>query len=784
MQFPRPTGRGVSLLELIIALTVLTVVAAIASPLFTAAANNARDSVALRSVGVSAKQARADALLRFYGPFRFERADFAVGPTALISGAPRTGKDLALVPEGEPSTRYGELSVLIDQTDPSRAAVAMLSYSGKCARAQLREDAETLWVEPTPTGGCIANLDSTPDSPTLQDGQTFALAAVGFDAAIELSFNPPSGSSVFTGSCWTSLMGETNAVTATSSGSPLVVSGLENGVQYTCRVSADAGVTSQTTQATPTATTDPAPTTTEPPPTTTEPPPTTTEPPPTITTAGSPTVLAAAPGTGDAYDLVTVTWEPPTDDGGSPVTGYVLQRALTDAFTDPLTVEAATSPTEMVALAGNTVYWFQVAAINDAGTGPWATVSTRTAPSAPTAVAATPGTTSSFSTVSVSWEAPSGGSDTYNLQYSTSSSFTSVTTLTGVTSPLTVTGLAGGTTYWFRVVALNTTGAGPFSTAASALTAPPAPTITSVTGSNQTLTVNFTAAAGSGVSTYQYSTDNGATWRTRSTGTTASPVTITTRSGDNVALVNGTSYIVRLRAVNSTGSGGASNAVAATPITTPGAPNLTAATGGDRHFQLTWAAPASNGGSAITGYTIVMRQCFNTTGRTTLATVSGTTLSYRWDNPPNQGCYAFKVFATNAAGNGPDSNERQDTSWTSVLGLGGSLTGGLAIKSPDGRWTAVMQGDRNFVIYEVGVARWSTGDTGGSTLWMSTTSPGNLVIYGTSTSDIRWSTFGSCSGYHKSGVYTTIQNDGNLVTYNNSGQALWSRTTGIINNVC
>src|SRR5207244_7959402 len=69
------------------------------------------------------------------------------------------------------------------------------------------------------------------------------------------------------------------------------------------------------------------------------------------------------------------------------------------------------------------------------------------------------------------------------------------------------------------------------------------------------------------------------------------------------SLTNGTSYSFAVSATNAAGTGGASNALSATPRTVPGAPTLNTATPGNAQVSLSWSTPTSNGGSAITGYT-------------------------------------------------------------------------------------------------------------------------------------------------------------------------------------
>jgi titin len=80
--------------------------------------------------------------------------------------------------------------------------------------------------------------------------------------------------------------------------------------------------------------------------------------------------------------------------------------------------------------------------------------------------------------------------------------------------------------------------------------------------------IAFTAPVfngGATITNYEYSTDNGTTWKAFSPADATTPVVITTRSDAASALVNGTTYQVKLRAVNAAGSGYASTAVSVTP---------------------------------------------------------------------------------------------------------------------------------------------------------------------------------------------------------------------------
>ena len=90
---------------------------------------------------------------------------------------------------------------------------------------------------------------------------------------------------------------------------------------------------------------------------------------------------------------------------------------------------------------------------------------------------------------------------------------------------------------------------------------PSSPIINSISSAAGQLTVNFTAGSdgGTAISNYEYSTNGGTSWTTRSPISTASPLVIN-------GLANGVSYDVRIRAVNVNGSGSQSNLIAGTTL--------------------------------------------------------------------------------------------------------------------------------------------------------------------------------------------------------------------------
>jgi hypothetical protein len=212
------------------------------------------------------------------------------------------------------------------------------------------------------------------------------------------------------------------------------------------------------------------------------------------------------------------------------------------------------------------------------------------------------------------------------------------------------TGLTNGTAYTFTVYATNSKGNSALSAASAAVTpaaAASAPTALVATHGDASASIAFTAGATGGgtISNYKYSTNGGSSFTAFSPAQTTSPVSIT-------GLTNGTTYSVALRAVTQVGDGAASSTVSVTPSTVPGAPTAVSGTRGNGQVTVAWSAPASDGGDAISSYTVkystddTTYTAFGSTFSASPGVVTGLT---------NGTAYTFKVFATNTNGNSADS---------------------------------------------------------------------------------------------------------------------------------
>ncbi len=205
-----------------------------------------------------------------------------------------------------------------------------------------------------------------------------------------------------------------------------------------------------------------------------------------LTQPGAPTGLAAST---ISSSQVNLRWTPPSSNGGSPITGYEVERAQGDisfSFTNStnavfFSYGNATTFADS-GLQPSTTYNYTVFAENKAGTGQAASpvlASTAVAPlGAPTGLTAKATT---FSKIRLGWTPPSGnggspitgyeveralGDLTYGFSNSTSTLFFSYGNATSFTD----SGLKPLTTYNYTVFAKNNVGTGPAASPAHATT--------------------------------------------------------------------------------------------------------------------------------------------------------------------------------------------------------------------------------------------------------------------------------------------------------------------------
>jgi hypothetical protein len=303
-----------------------------------------------------------------------------------------------------------------------------------------------------------------------------------------------------------------------------------------------------------------------------------------------PTNLSA---TSASSSQINLSWSAPNNNGGSPITGYEIERSTDSGSTwSTIVSNSASSSTTYsdTGLAANTSYLYRVSAINSVGTSSPSNTSSATtgtmatAPQPPTGLAAN---TISSSQINLSWTAPSnnGGSviTGYEIERSQDNGSTWAVIVSNTGSTATTysdNGLVASTTYTYRVSAINSVGISSPSNTASATTdvqtfVPQPPTgLTASSVSSSTINLSWNSPGNDGGSPIigykiERSTNSGA-WSTivSNTGSTS------TTYADN-GLLPLLTYTYRVSAINSVGISSPSNTASSTthligPVPIPG----------------------------------------------------------------------------------------------------------------------------------------------------------------------------------------------------------------------
>ena len=308
-----------------------------------------------------------------------------------------------------------------------------------------------------------------------------------------------------------------------------------------------------------------------------------------IATSGASTVSIASTG----FDNVGLSWTD-VQNASTWLVEYGTSAGFgAGTFTDVPINTVATSYTA-TGLTGGTAYYFRVRPSSTDTSAAWSNTATTTTLQLAQPVATA--TANSNSQITASWAAVPPSGTTYNVDYSTSSTFSSgVTSFTGlVPTTKVVTGLSTGVQYYFRVKAINGAFSSAWSATVSATTFVPSPsTMTAVDNSSTQITATWGTVGVATSYTLEYSTDSafGTSTMVTGLGTTTQAVT---------GLTQGQTYYFRAYAlVGATPSAPSTSATASTTVDTPGAPGIGAYTPGSvRPYAAGWwiawiSSPAS-----------------------------------------------------------------------------------------------------------------------------------------------------------------------------------------------
>ncbi len=474
-------------------------------------------------------------------------------------------------------------------------------------------------VAPLPIGvGRFIGV-GTPDAPT-------GVSAAPGDTQATVSFSAPLSDG---GSPITSYTATCGTQSASGASSPIVVTGLVNGTTVGCTVTATNAI-GVGDASSPAVSVTPA------------------------TVPGAPTGVSAVAGD----SVAVVSFSPPASDGGAAITSYLATCGAQFA-------SGASSPLAVPGLANGSPITCIVRALNSAGLGPASAPSNSVTPlgppGAPTAVVAVAGNAQA----TVSFVAPTFDGGSAITSYTATCGSQSAS---GAGLSIVVSGLANGVAVTCTVTATNAIGTGPPSAPSNSVTPlgpPGAPIGVSAAPGNTQATVSFSPPASNGGSAIVSYT---ATCGARSASGAGSPLVVT-------GLANGATVSCAVVATNALGAGPASAPASVTPGTVPDAPGGVVAVAGNAQVRVSFNAPASNGGSAITSYAATCG-ARTASGASSPIVVTGLT---------NGIAVTCTVIATNALGAGPPSAPSG-----SVIPVWRSFTGPVATGLGDA--TATLSG--------------------------------------------------------------------------------------------
>ena len=420
----------------------------------------------------------------------------------------------------------------------------------------------------------------------------------------------------------------------------------------------------------------------------------------TTTTASSITTTGASAG-----GTVTAT-------GGSAVTAEGTAYATTASPTTGTSDGTATPFTSTISgLTANTLYYYRAFATNTVGTT-YGTQNTLTTLSLPPTIGTASAVTGSGFTAN--WTVPGAqgaASFTYTIEVSTNSgSFdanivggATVTSVASGSATQAISGLSPGTTYYYRVKAVNAGGFNASGISASFTTTATAPptvatgTAGSITTTAATISTNNITSIGTASVTV-----SGVCWATSTgTETAAGSHTIdgatsaTTYTSSVGSLTANTLYYLKAYATNSVGTSYGSEI---NFTTLPNAPTSSAGTGtSSTGFTANWTAPA--GGAAAYTYTVLVSTTSGNYASPAFsqAGIASGTLTQAVTGLSSNTTYYYVVEAVNAGGTSSYSAEQTVTTTAVTSATDYFRSQGTGNWATAGTWQSSANGSTGWI---------------------------------------------------------------------------------------
>ena len=362
-----------------------------------------------------------------------------------------------------------------------------------------------------------------------------------------------------------------------------------------------------------------------------------------------PTGLQTLPGNGK----VTLTWNEPDYIS---IQGWEYELDKSEIWLPMIPSDSSTTTYTIDGLENGTEYTFRIRSYNSFGPSPKSgeasAVPMPAAPGKPAGFQVTPGNRKA----TLTWSDPDDNTiSKWQYSYKTTEGYGSWIDMPGSgadTVRHVVSMLANDTLHTFRIRAVNNVGDGAESDEVSATpvaSVPRKPTgLAALTGDGQ-ITLQWTDPADATIQKWQYAyktTGDYENWTDMSgSGATTTRHTIG-------GLLNGTTYTIKIRAVNDVGDGPESGEVPATPLSVPAKPLGFAVTAGDAQVLLEWNDPLN---ASVTGWQYSWKTTGDYGAWTDISGSDAQTTEYAVTGLANGVEHVFRIRAVNGSGNGAES---------------------------------------------------------------------------------------------------------------------------------